>query len=201
MAPTIHRTEKPVVLEGFQSILRPSEYGYTLACLIPDEELLQTLTEEREQLLKVQEDKLKNKKRSSLKPTPWEEVAEGIYKYKFSWDAKNKPTIVDSEGTLITDDSIPIYAGSKVRVAFTQRGYTMKDGITYGTQLRLSGIQVISISSSGVPSLSEEEAANLFGEYEGGFRADDIPDADTAEEEEVEGDTSDESEEQEDKEF
>ena len=47
---------------------------------------------------------LKNPKRSVAKPEPWEEVTDGVYKIKFSWNEENKPPIVDTEGTVITDE-------------------------------------------------------------------------------------------------
>lgn len=183
MANKIHKTAEPVVLDGFQAIFKPSEYGYTLNAILTDSTLIDALDEERATLLEGVKAKLKNQKRAVLKPEPWEEVAEGQYKIKFGWDAKSKPTVIDSEGTLITDDSLPVYSGSKVRLAFIQKGYVLKDGITYGTSVKLSGVQIISLASNpGVAKLSESEASDLFGTYEGGFSADDIPPADTAEE-------------------
>lgn len=198
MATKIHKTAEPVVLDGFQAILKPSEYGYTLTAILTDASLIEALDEERVGLVETAKSKLKNPKRAVQKPEPWEEVAEGQYKIKFGWDAKTKPTVIDSEGTLITDDSLPVYSGSKVRLAFTQKPYVLKDGITYGTSVKLSGIQIISLASTpGQPKLSESEASDLFGTYEGGFSAEDIPPAEVAEEE-GEGE---EGEEGEDKEF
>ena len=55
-----------------------------------------------------------------LKPEPWEEVAEGKYKIKFSWKDETKPVIVDTEGTPVTDENVPVYSGSKVKFAFTK---------------------------------------------------------------------------------
>ena len=76
MARTIHKTEKPVTLEGFQAILAPSKFGYSLAAVVSND-IISTLEEERAEVLKWAESKLKNPKRSTLKPEPWEEVAEG----------------------------------------------------------------------------------------------------------------------------
>lgn len=183
MATKIHKTPEPVVLDGFQAILKPSEFGYTLTAILTDTKLIADLTEERGTLIEGVKTKLKNPKRAVLKPEPWEEVAEGQYKIKFGWDAKTLPTVIDSEGTLITDTTLPVYSGSKVRLAFIQKPYILKDGITYGTSVKLSGTQIISLASNpGVPKLSESEASDLFGTYEGGFSADDIPPAETAEE-------------------
>jgi hypothetical protein len=185
MAHKIHKTAQPVMLDGFQAILKPSEYGYKLEAVFTDESLIETLNTEREELLTSIQSKIKNPKRAVLKPEPWEEVASGQYKVKFGWKATEKPTIVDSEGTLITDEDLKIYSGSKVRLAFVQKPYLMKDGITYGTSVKLSGIQLISLgNASGTPSLTADEASDFFGAYEGGFSVDDIPPADTEDDEE-----------------
>jgi hypothetical protein len=175
MATKIYKTSEPVLLDGFQAILRPSEYGYILAAAITDESLIKDLEADRKEFLATLKTKLKNPKRAVLKPEPWEEVAEGTYKLRFYWDAKGKPTIVDSEGTLVTDQALPIYSGSRVRIAFIQKPYIMKDGTTYGTGIRLSGIQIISLNNTGIPSLSEQEAGELFGSYESGFSVEDVP--------------------------
>lgn len=171
----IHKTSEPVFLDGFQAILKPSKHGYSLKCVIEDENLIDALNEERAEILKGVEAKLKNPKRATRKPEPWEEVAQNKWTLKFSWDENSRPTVVDAEGTLVTKDSLPVYSGSKVRVAFIQRGYVLKDGVTYGTSVKLSGIQIVSLNSSGIPSLTGGEAAELFGSVEGGFSVNDIP--------------------------
>ena len=61
-------------------------------------------------------------------------------------------------------------AGSKVKVAFYQKPYILRDGITYGTTLKLMGVQIVSLSSSaGTDSgdLSSEDVAELFGNTQG----------------------------------
>jgi hypothetical protein len=185
MAHKIHKTAQPVMLDGFQAILKPSEYGYTLTAVFTDEEQISAMETEREEQLTAIKAKIKNPKRAVLKPEPWEEVAAGQHKVKFTWKATEKPTIVDSEGTLVTDEDLKVYSGSKVRLAFVQKPYLMKDGITYGTSVKLSGIQIISLAStSGTPSLTADEASDFFGAYEGGFSVDDIPPADTEDDEE-----------------
>jgi hypothetical protein len=78
--------------------------------------------------------------------------------------------VVDTEGTPITDDSTPIYSGSKVKLAFRQKPYILKDGVTYGTSLKLVGVQVVTINgAAGVDSgdLDETEVAALFGQTSG----------------------------------
>lgn len=176
----IYKTPKPVVLDGFQAILKPSEYGYSLQAVVP-EDVIELLEQERPTLLAQNKAKLKNPKRAIERPEPWEEVDGGGYKVKFKWDAKNKPTIVDCEGTLITDDHLPLYNGSKVRLAFIQRGYLLKDGVTYGTSLKLSGVQVVSLSGSPSAQMTDEEVVDLFGKVEGGFKYEELPPADVTE--------------------
>ena len=169
MPRTIHKTEQPVVLEGYQAVLKPSKFGYSLSAII-DQSVVDALEPDRVDNLKWAESKLKNPKRSVLKPEPWEEVADGKYKVKFSYNDETKPPIVDTEGTPITDESTPLYSGSKVKVAFYQKPYILKDGVTYGTTLKLVGVQVVSLSSSaGTDSgdLSSEEVAELFGNTNG----------------------------------
>jgi hypothetical protein len=169
MAQTIHVTQQPVVLEGYQAVLRPSKFGYSLSAIV-DEKLVEVLEADRVETLKWAESKLKNPKRSTLKPEPWEEVSEGQYKVKFSWNEETRPPIVDTEGTPITDDSTPIYSGSKVKLAFRQKPYILKDGVTYGTSLKLVGVQVVTINgAAGVDSgdLDETEVAALFGQTSG----------------------------------
>lgn len=167
-------TQKPVTLEGYQAVMKPSKFGYSLATVF-DDDLIQQLEDDRVEVLKWCESKLKNPKRATLKPEPWEEVAEGQYKVKFSWNEENCPTIVDSEGTVIKNTALPIYSGTTVKLAFFQKPYILKDGVTYGTSLKLKGIQIISLSSSaGVDAgdMDAEDVAELFGKTKG-FKAED----------------------------
>ena len=174
MSRNIHRTMKPVVLEGFQAVLKPSQYGYSLKAVV-DKEIIDELEEERVDCLKWAESKLKNPKRSTLRPEPWEEVAKGKYTIKFSWNEDKRPPIVDTEGTLIQDTNTPVYEGSMVKLGFIQKPYLLKDGVTYGTSLKLAGVQIVSLNSgAGIDSgdLNETEVAELFGTCKG-FKADD----------------------------
>lgn len=166
---TIHKTETPVVLEGFQSVMKPGKFGYGLEALLP-ESIINELEDDRVETLKWAESKLKNPKRSTLKPEPWEEVSKGQYKVRFRWDENNRPPIVDTEGTILTDNNLPIFSGSKVKLAFRQKPYILKDGVTYGTSLKLIGIQVVELKGgAGVDrgDLSEAEVAELFGATKG----------------------------------
>lgn len=167
-------TEKPVVLEGYQAVMKPSKFGYSLATVFTDE-LIEKLEADRAESLKWCESKLKNPKRATLKPEPWEEVSEGKYKVKFSWNEENMPTIVDTEGTVIKNTELPVYSGSTVKLAFFQKPYILKDGVTYGTSLKLKGIQIISLSSSaGVDTgdMDDADVIAMFGTTKG-FKADD----------------------------
>jgi len=172
MAQTIHVTQQPVTLEGYQAVLKPSKFGYSLSALV-DSKLVERLEQDRVETLKWAESKLKNPKRSTLKPEPWEEVADDTYKVKFSWNEDTRPPVVDSEGTPITDDTTPIYSGSQVKLAFKQKPYILRDGVTYGTSLKLVGIQVIALNgAAGIDrgDLSDVEVAALFGQT-AGFKA------------------------------
>ena len=168
----IHKTAQPVVLEGYQAVLKPSKFGYSLAALV-DQSMVDVLEDDRVESLKWAESKLKNPKRSTLKPEPWEEVTEGQYKVKFSWNEESRPPVVDTEGTIISDDNTPMYAGSRVKLAFYQKPYILRDGVTYGTSLKLVGVQLVSLNTAaGVDTgdMSAENVAALFGKTEG-FKA------------------------------
>ena len=172
MTRTIHKTEQPVVLEGYQAVLKPSKFGYSLSALV-DSDLVEKLEEDRTESLKWAETKLKNPKRSTLKPEPWEEVAEGQYKIKFSWNEESKPPVVDTEGTHITDESIPMYSGSRVKLAFYQKPYILRDGVTYGTSLKLVGVQLVALNNTAAVDtgdMAAEDVAALFGTT-AGFKA------------------------------
>ena len=169
MSRTIHKTINPVTLDGFQAILAPSKFGYSLSAIVC-EDIINTLEKERTEVLKWAESKLKNPKRSTLKPEPWEEVSEGKYKVKFSWNEDNRPPVVDTEGTLINDAKTPLYGGSTVKLGFYQKPYILRDGVTYGSSLKLVGVQVVSVKSeAGVDTgdLDANEVAALFGKTSG----------------------------------
>jgi len=172
MTRTIHKTEQPVVLDGYQAVMKPSKFGYSLSAIV-DTTVVDALETDRAESLKWAETKLKNPKRSTLKPEPWEEVSKGQYKVKFSWNEDSKPPVVDTEGTHITDESIPLYSGSRVKLAFYQKPYILKDGVTYGTSLKLVGVQLVSLASAGIADtgdMAAEDVAALFGTTQG-FKA------------------------------
>ena len=174
MSRTIHKTDKPVTLEGFQAVVAPSKFGYSLGAIVgPD--IIETLEAERTEVLKWCESKLKNPKRSTCKPEPWEEVAKCQYKIKFSWNEENRPPVVDTEGTPVTDAKTPLYGGSTVKLGFYQKPYILRDGVTYGSSLKLVGVQVVSVKGeAGVDTgdLDANQVAELFGTT-AGFKASD----------------------------
>ena len=158
-------TKQPVVLDGYQAVMKPSKFGYSLSAIV-DQDIVEQLEDDRTESLKWAESKLKNPKRSVLKPEPWEEVSEGQYKVKFSWNEDTRPPVVDTEGTPITDVNVPVYSGSKVKLAFYQKPYILRDGVTYGSSLKLKAIQIVSVNGSAgvdVGDMSTEDVAELFG--------------------------------------
>ena len=172
MARNTFITKEPVVLEGFQAVMQPSKHGYTLRAVV-DQDMVNKLEDDRNDSLKWAESKLKNPKRSVLKPEPWEEVSDGKYTIKFSWKEETKPPIVDTEGTAITDTRTSIFSGSKVKLAFFQKPYILKDGVTYGTSLKLLGVQIVSCNGqAGVDTgdMAAEDVAEMFGKTQG-FKA------------------------------
>ena len=128
---TTHVTKEPVVLEGFQAVLKPGDWGYKLSVLM-DKSIVEQLETERESALEWARSKAKNPKRVSVKPEPWEELENrpGTYQVRFSWKDGDKfvPVIVDTEGTTIEDKETPIYSGSQVKVAFFQKPYVLPTG-------------------------------------------------------------------------
>jgi len=169
MPKNIHVTDN-IKLEGFQAVLEPGKFGYSLSAVV-DDKLIDELETERKDVLKWAESKLKNPKRATLKPTPWEEVAKGKHKIKFSWGEDKRPPVVDTEGSPVTDTKIPLYGGSTVKLGFYQKPYILRDGITYGSSLKLLGVQIVELSNdaAGVDSddLSDSQVAELFGKTEG----------------------------------
>ena len=61
MPRNIIKTEQPVVLEGFQAVLKPSKFGYSLATTV-GQDVIDTLEDDRIETLKWAESKLKNPK-------------------------------------------------------------------------------------------------------------------------------------------
>jgi len=170
---TTHVTKEPVLLEGFQAVLKPGEWGYKLSAVL-SENFVKDLEEERESALEWARSKAKNPKRVTVKPEPWEEIDNkpGFYQVRFSWKDGDKhvPVVVDTEGTAITDENTPIYSGTMVKLAFFQKPYVLPTG-DIGTSLKLKAIQVVSLNTgAGVVDdgdMTPEEATALFGATKG----------------------------------
>ena len=166
---TTYVTKEPVLLDGFQAVLKPGEWGYKLAAVLP-ESIVKDLEEERESALEWARSKAKNPKRVTIKPEPWEEIDSkpGFYQVRFSWKDGDKyvPVVVDTEGTAITDETTPIYSGTMVKIAFFQKPYVLPAG-DIGTSLKLKAVQVVSLNTgAGVVDdgdMTPDEATALFG--------------------------------------
>ena len=168
MPKNVHVTDE-IKLEGFQAILEPGKFGYSLSAVV-DESVIDALETERTALLGWAESKLKNPKRATLKPTPWEEVADGKYKIKFSWGEDKRPGVVDTEGTPVTDKKTPLYGGSTVKLGFFQKPYILRDGVTYGSSRKLLGVQIVAVGEGAAvdtDSMDEADVADMFGKTEG----------------------------------
>ena len=150
--------------------MKPSKFGYSLSAIV-DQELVDILERERPSSLEWAVSKLKNPRRQVLKPEPWEEVAEGQYKIKFSWNDERKPAVVDTEGTAITDEDLPLTVVHKLSSLSTSK-VTLKDGVTLGTTLKLQAVQVVALNTSAGVDTGSVDAKALFGTTEG-FKADD----------------------------
>ena len=170
---TTHVTPEPVILEGFQAVLKPGDWGYKLSVLM-DKSIVEQLETERESALEWARSKAKNPKRVSVKPEPWEELENkpGTYQVRFSWKDGDKyvPVVVDTEGTAITDETTPIYSGTMVKIAFFQKPYVLPAG-DIGTSLKLKAVQVVSLNTgAGVVDdgdMTPDEATALFGATKG----------------------------------
>ena len=59
MPRTIIKTDNPVILEGFQAIMKPSKFGYSLSAIVC-EDIISQLEADRVETLKWAQSKLKN---------------------------------------------------------------------------------------------------------------------------------------------
>jgi hypothetical protein len=159
-------------LRGLQAVLEPITFGYCLSALItdvgPDLDLIDELEFDRDRLLEWAITKLKNPKRSVCKPQPWELVDDCALKIKFSWKETTKPFLMDCNCKPIDTLPFGLIEGSVVRIAFYQKPYILKDGVTHGTSLKLIGIQVIRGAPVDKPrELDFDDVAELFGKRNG----------------------------------
>ena len=159
-------TTVPATVE-YQSIFEINKFDKHSLQVVIDDEHIDALTSERPGLLEWVKSKVKNPKRAVVRPEPWEEVATGKYKVSFTWKPEIKVPVVDAVGTVV-DTALPLYSGSRVKVAFEQTPYSTPDSV--GTRLKLKAIQIISVSGNGMSdagSLDAESAVALFGTTEG----------------------------------
>ena len=185
-----HVTAQPVVLNGYQSVFTETQHGqFCLAVDIEDPDLIAQMEARRAVLLKetLASDKIKNKKRAMAKNAPWieDDESEGVYNLKFSWKPGFEPSVVDSNGVVLDGTKVKLFSGATVKIAFSQRGYTLKDNETYGVCCDIKSVMVIADSGSsggGAGRVSAKEALDIFGAFEGGFAVGDIPDAASDEE-------------------
>ena len=101
---------------------------------------------------------------------PHIKATKGKHKIKFSWGEDKRPPVVDTEGSPVTDTKTPLYGGSTVKLGFYQKPYILRDGVTYGSSLKLVGVQVVSVKGeAGVDTgdLDANEVAELFGRTSG----------------------------------
>ncbi len=168
---TTHVTKDPVTLEGYQAILKPSEYGFTLTALLP-KDLVDALEDEREGGLEWLVTSQRTLVELSSTQSPGKRSVGVCIKPKFRWKEGDKliPVVVDTEGTAITDTNLPLYSGSKVKLAFVQKPYSLPAG-NIGTSLKLKAIQVVSLNTgAGVQDsgdMDAEAATELFGTTRG----------------------------------
>ena len=94
-------------------IFEPNKFDKCSLQAIIDDEHIESLLEERPKLLDWAKSKTKgNPNHVNVRYEPWEEVATGKYKVKFSWSPEIPVPVVDSNGTPI-EQSIPLFSGSQ----------------------------------------------------------------------------------------
>ena len=165
----ILKTEEPVILDGFQSVMQVSQFGNHQMEAILGNDLIDILETDRVGGLDWARSKCKNPTKARLNDEPWKEVAEGKYKTRFTWTPDKMPVVVDTEGVPVTDTSIVLQSGSKVKIAFYQKPYSLPSG-TIGTKLIIEAIQIVSLASKAGVDIGDDEsidAAALFGKTSG----------------------------------
>jgi hypothetical protein len=169
MSKKILKTAEPVVLEGFQNIFQISQYGNHQLEAILGDDLVDILENDRLGSLEWAKSKSKKGNNAPVNEEPWKKVAEGKYKARFTWTPDKMPVVVDTEGTPVTDRSLTIMSGSKVKLAFWQKPYAIPAG-TVGTKLVLEAIQLISVSDragTDAGDIEDMDPAEIFGTTKG----------------------------------
>lgn len=165
MSRKILKTEKPVVLEGYQSVLQVSQFGNHQLEAILGDDLVDILEADRPAALEWARSKAKNPGKVRLNDEPWKHVAEGKYKARFTWTPDKMPVVVDTEGTPVTDTNINVMSGSKVKLAFYQKPYSLPSG-TIGTKLVLEAVQIVSLADKAGIDIGDDgsiDVKSLFG--------------------------------------
>ena len=139
--------DKTFTLEGFQSPFKPGQYGTCGIVVVVDKETVDKLEEERDRLIEYKISKQKDPAQwVPARATKWVNVSKDRYKMNLTWKPNERPPFVDTEGTLITDE-IPLYSGSRVKIAFDHYAYPDNVNKAINTTCKLTKLQVISCSS------------------------------------------------------
>ena len=148
--------------------MQVSQFGKFQLEAILDDTIIDVLEADRPAALDWAASKQK-KRDYKTNDEPWKPVSEGKYKTRFTWGDDAKPVIVDTEGTVIEDDTLPLYNGSKVKLAFYQKPYSLPTG-TIGTRLVMEAIQVVALAGSAgvdIGDADDTDPAAMFGKTEG----------------------------------
>lgn len=158
-------TKHPVTLVGFQAIMKPSRYGHLIQFVTDELDLIDELEDDRIEFLEGLNDRIENPRTALLRPAPWIPVGDDFYNIKSAWREHNCPPVIDSRGNEITDPDFPIYSGSQCILSLYQIPYLLKDKMTYGTAIKIAGIQVIELGNgtSVGDVLSLDQARQVFG--------------------------------------
>ena len=144
-----------VQLDGYQAIVKPSQKfnNYTLAGTA-DQSQLDQLIPLMEQAIQWCQSKPETKGRKKTVPS----INGGI---KLNWKASQAtPEIVDSRKQRITDENLPLYAGSVVNLVVQVKPWIMQNrGNDYGCSIRPVVIQVVSLpeTNSEVTSVTDSD--------------------------------------------
>ena len=164
---TEYVTSTPAVLDGYQSVFEPNKFGKCTLQVVMDDEHIEALTAERPALIQWAKSRCPSR-RPNVRLEPWEEVAKGKYKVRFSWSPEYPLPIVDSQGQPV-EGALPLYSGSEVNLVYKQAAYAFPDSV--GTALRLHALQIVKLPAgiSPDPVTPTREFASLFGSVAGGF--------------------------------
>ena len=145
--------DRTFTLEGFQSAFKPGKFGTCGIKVVVDQELVETLEQERGGMIEYKIQKQNDpKKWIAGRNAKWTDVAEGKYTINFTWKPDQAPVFVDTEGTVITNE-IPLYSGSVVKIAFDHYPYPDNTRKEMNTTCKLMKVQVISCNgTAGVDS-------------------------------------------------